>query len=199
MIEIHSAEFVTGAAAISGLPRGDHPEIAFAGRSNVGKSSLINMLLARRNLARTSSKPGKTRQINFYLINDAFHFVDLPGLGFAKVSRSQRSQWRAMISDYLRSRENLKLLFHLVDGRHPPMDADLELVDLYRAIDLPVVVLLTKTDKLSANGRNAAERTVREALLEIGLELPVVLTSSNAGRGREEVWRWIEDLAIGHS
>lgn len=197
MIEIHSAEFVTGAAAIAGLPGGDLPEIAFAGRSNVGKSSLINMLLGRRNLARTSSKPGKTRQINFYLINGAFRIVDLPGLGFAKVSRSQRSQWRALISGYLRSRENLKLLFHLVDGRHPPMDADLDLVDLYRLIDLPVVILLTKADKLSANRRSAAERTVRETLLGIGLELPVILTSSNTGRGREEVLRWIEDLAVG--
>lgn len=197
MIEIKTADFTVGAASLSGLPAGGRPEIAFAGRSNVGKSSLINMLLGRRNLARTSNKPGKTRQINYYLVNDAFYFVDLPGLGFAKVSRSQRLQWRAMISRYLRSRESLKLLFHLVDARHPPMDADVELVELYRAVDLPVVVLLTKSDKLSANRRRTAEKSVQDMLQNIGLELPVILTSSNTGRGRDDVLQWIEDVAVG--
>ena len=196
MIEIRSAEFMTGATSLSSMPPDGRPEIAFAGRSNVGKSSLINMLLGRRNLARTSRTPGKTREVNFFLINDAFFVVDLPGLGFAKVSRAQRNRWQSAITGYLGGRQGLRLLFHLIDSRHPPMAADLDLAQLYRKTDVPAVILLTKVDKLSGNQRATAERRVRESMRKIGLELPVILTSSKSGRGRDEILGWIEEVAL---
>ncbi len=191
-MQIHSAQFVKGATAPAGFPDGNLPEVAFAGRSNVGKSSLINMVLGRKNLARTSRRPGKTQEINFYRINDAAYFVDLPGLGYAKVSRSQRERWRGLITSYLLDRPRLQILFHLIDSRHPPMAVDLELADIYRGSGVPTIILLTKGDKLSGNQRAAASTTVANVLTDVGLELPIVLTSANTGRGRDEILEWID-------
>lgn len=194
-MDITSATFVAGVPSADQLPSTAQPEVAFVGRSNVGKSSLINALLRRKNLARTSASPGKTREFNFYLVNDAIHLVDLPGLGYAKVSRSERNRWARNIRAYLASRAALKLLFHLVDGRHGLMKADDDLIELYRGFEVPVVVILTKMDKLSGNERSKARRRVEDDLLGRGLELPIVSTSSRTGRGREEVLRWLE-LAV---
>ncbi|MDX1741481.1 MAG: ribosome biogenesis GTP-binding protein YihA/YsxC [Rhodothermales bacterium] len=194
-MDILSAKFVVSAASSAGLPDSDLPEVAFAGRSNVGKSSLINALLGRRNLARTSSDPGKTRHFNFYLVNDAFHLVDLPGLGYARVSKADRAKWARQIASYVLSRGQLRLLVHLVDGRHGLLDADLDLLDLTRGLDVPVLLVLTKADKLSGNERPKAERRVAEALATLGRELPVVLSSAKTGRGRKQVLGWLEMVA----
>ncbi len=191
-MEITSATFVAGVPSPDQLPRSRLPEIAFIGRSNVGKSSLINMVLRRRGIARTSGSPGKTREFNFYLVNGELHLVDLPGVGYAKVSKSDRSRWARAIRFYLQHRDTLQLVFHLVDGRHGMMEADGDLVDLYRRIDVPVVVVLTKMDKLSGNDRPKSVRRVREELLEHGLELPVVASSARSGRGRSEILDWID-------
>ncbi len=193
-MQIHSAQFVKGAVSPRGFPNDGPPEVAFAGRSNVGKSSLINMVLGRKSLARTSRRPGKTQEINFYRVNDVVYFVDLPGLGYAKVSKREREAWRRLIASYLDKRPTLQLLFHLIDSRHPPLAVDLELAEMYRGSGVPVIVLATKADKLSGNRRAAATRTVRDALAEIGLELPIVMTSANTGRGREEILEWIGGL-----
>ena len=191
-MEIKSASFVVGVASPGQLPDSHLPEVAFAGRSNVGKSSLINSVLKRKNLARTSASPGKTREFNFYLVNSDFHLVDLPGMGYAKVSKSDRSRWARSIVGYLAGRENLRLLFHLVDSRHPLMESDDSLIELHRQIDVPVVIVLTKADKLSGNDRTRAAGRIRDELLSRGLELPVVLSSSRTGRGRKEILDWIE-------
>lgn len=189
---IHTAEFVTGAASLKGLPDAPLPEVAFAGRSNVGKSSVINMLLGRKNLARTSGKPGKTQQLNYYLINQAFHLVDLPGYGYARVSQAERGRWVQLIGSYLESRSQLRALVHLVDSRHEPTALDQMVMDFVRGRPLPYLIALTKTDKLSGNGRTAARRNVEKALTARAMEVPIILTSAMTGRGRDEVWEWLE-------
>lgn len=196
-MEITSARFIIGAAAPGQLPDSSHPEIAFVGRSNVGKSSLINAVLRRRNLARTSASPGKTREFNFYLVNDAIHLVDLPGLGYAKVSRTERNRWERNIRAYLGSRPTLRLLFHLVDGRRHLMRSDDELIALYRHLDIPVVLILTKTDKLSGNERAKAVGSIQADLLARGLELPLIPSSARTGKGREDILKWIELVVSG--
>jgi GTP-binding protein len=190
-MRVHAATFVTGAASLRGLPDTALPEAAFAGRSNVGKSSLINMLLGRKNLARTSGKPGKTQQLNFYLINGAFHLVDLPGYGYARVSRTEREAWTRLIGRYLETREQLRALVHLVDSRHEPTELDLLVMDFMRGRPLPYLIALTKTDKLSGNGRTRAIQYVRRPLEERGMDVPVVPTSAENARGRDEMWEWI--------
>jgi len=195
MMEIVSARFVVGVGSPGELPDLNRPEVAFAGRSNVGKSSLINAILRRRNLARTSASPGKTRQFNLYLVNDSVHLVDLPGLGYARVSRAERNRWSRGIRSYLDSRDSLRLLFHLVDGRHGLMGADDDLIALYRHLATPVVVVLTKVDKLSRNTLSNRLRGVRADLLDRGLELPVVACSAKSGAGRSEILDWL-DLVV---
>ncbi|HMU35100.1 MAG TPA: ribosome biogenesis GTP-binding protein YihA/YsxC, partial [Pyrinomonadaceae bacterium] len=150
-MKVTSAEFIKSAFDRSHWLSDPRPEIAFLGRSNVGKSSLINSLLTRRGLARTSSSPGRTQSINFFLINDAFYFADLPGYGYAKVSKAMRADWGKMAEDYLRDREQLVLCVHLVDSRHEPTALDKQLNEWLVVNERPFVVAATKTDKLSAN------------------------------------------------
>ncbi|MBC8144184.1 MAG: YihA family ribosome biogenesis GTP-binding protein [bacterium] len=149
MLHIKSAEFLTGAARPAQFPRGEFPEIAFVGRSNVGKSSLLNSLTSRKSLAKTSGTPGKTRQINFFRINAALTFVDLPGYGYAKVSKDERDAWSRLIESYLTNREQLKLVVALSDIRHEPTALDLNLFTWLDETDLPFIVVLTKYDKVS--------------------------------------------------
>src|SRR5690625_806712 len=132
MMEIKTSEFVLGASGMKHLPPPERPEIAFVGRSNVGKSSLINMILGRRNLARTSRQPGKTRELNYYLVNESFFLVDLPGFGYAKTAKTQRRAWLELIQRYLSERESLRLLVHVVDARHEPMEIDRDIMDAMR-------------------------------------------------------------------
>lgn len=190
-MKVRSAEFVTGAVSLGGFPDEPLPEVAFAGRSNVGKSSLINALLERKNLARTSGRPGKTQQLNFYLVNGAFYLVDLPGYGYAQVSRTQRTAWTRLIGTYLEQRKQLRALVHLIDSRHAPTELDRQVMDFMRGGTLPYLIALTKTDKLSGNGRTKARAVVERTLAERTMEVPLVLTSAQDGRGRAELWEWL--------
>ena len=184
------AIFALGATRLDGMPKDGRPEVAFVGRSNVGKSSLLNALTGRRALARVSRTPGKTREANFFLAGDAFYLVDLPGLGYAKFSQTERDRWARTIAMYATEREPLRLLLHLVDSRHPPTALDEAVMG---AVDpARYGIVLTKADKLSGNGRAAALKPLRSVLSRYGLEAaPVVLTSAEDGRGMEDLRRLI--------
>ncbi len=186
-MKITSAEFVKSAFNESHWTTNDLPEIAFLGRSNVGKSSLLNSLLNRRGLARTSNTPGRTQSINFFLINESFYFVDLPGYGYAKVSKVMRADWGKMAEEYLDRRRELVLCIHLVDSRHKPTSLDKDLHEWLVYHRKNHIVVATKADKLSTNN-------LKKSLLEIEKDLPesrVVAYSSTTGRGKDELWNEI--------
>src|SRR4030042_3921563 len=150
-MKITSAEFITSVYPQGKYPAGRYPEVAFAGRSNVGKSSLINTLVNRKGLARTSSSPGKTQSINFYLINRSFCLVDLPGYGYAKVPQQVRKQWSPLIEEYCRNREDLCGVVVIIDARVGPTPLDLSLINWLRTLSMPAIITMTKCDKLSKN------------------------------------------------
>src|SRR5690606_23005665 len=150
-MKINKAEFITSAVDKSQYPKDNLPEIALAGRSNVGKSSFINKLLGRKHLVRTSSKPGKTRTLNFYKINDQFYFVDVPGYGYAKVSKKEREKWGRMMEDYFETRKQLKAVVLIIDSRHLPTKDDLQMYEFVMYLNIPLVIIATKVDKLSKN------------------------------------------------
>lgn len=194
-MKIKQAEFVISAVGEQQLPADALPEIALAGRSNVGKSSLINRMIGRKNLARTSSVPGKTQQMNYYRINDDLYFVDLPGYGFAKVSKTQRHQWGQMIERYLLSREPLKLVLHIIDLRHPPTADDRAMFEWLHHFGLPVAVVATKADKLPKTHISRHLKTVRQHL-ELTAHTPLVLFSAETGLGKDELWQIIIETAL---
>ncbi|WP_028566901.1 ribosome biogenesis GTP-binding protein YihA/YsxC [Salisaeta longa] len=191
---INTARFIIGAAQWQQLPTDGRPEMAFIGRSNVGKSSLLNALTGQKNLAYTSKRPGKTQEFNYFLVNDRFYMVDVPGYGYARVSKKKRKAWAAFIERYLTERVPLRAVFHLMDSRHPLTDLDRELIDFMRGGPVPYVLALTKVDKLSGNQRTKAEQTVRRALDDVGLEVPLVLTSSKSKRGHHDLRTWMDRL-----
>lgn len=193
---IREAEFVLGVAQWSQLPDTGLPEIAFVGRSNVGKSSLLNMLVRRKALARTSGTPGKTQQFNYYLINQSFYFVDLPGYGYAKVSKAQRAKWGRFIGRYLTERGPLRLVIHLVDSRHPPTALDKDVMAWMKAGGVPYVIALTKTDKLSSNQLQKSKRATKDVLEDLTLEVPIVATSAQKKRGQAELFQWVETMLL---
>lgn len=193
-MKIRDVKFVKGATSWDDLPRDQRPEVAFIGRSNVGKSSLLNMLVGRRNLARTSGTPGKTQEFNFYLVNDRIYFVDLPGFGYARVSKTVRERWGRFIGQYLSEREPLRLVVHLVDGRHEPTPLDKDIIETMRGGHTPYVIALTKTDKLSGNQRPQSVRRVQKVLEGYAIEVPIVLTSATDQRGRNELLHWIDSV-----
>lgn len=182
-MKITSIEFVKGVVATKGFPRDDLPEVAFLGRSNVGKSSLINLVTGRRNLARTSKTPGKTREINYFRINDRFYLVDLPGYGYAKVARSKRAGWAHLIVHVLQQRPALKLIVHLIDGRHAPSDLDREAMALCGKSSARYLVVVTKADKPSQRERADSQRAIVAALAALGLDPPIVVSSAAARQG----------------
>jgi ribosome biogenesis GTP-binding protein YsxC/EngB len=192
-MKIEKAEYVISAVSGAQYPSGNLPEIALAGRSNVGKSSLINRLVNRKDLARTSSKPGKTRTLNFYLINEQFFFVDVPGYGFARVSMAEREKWGTMIESYLLGRPQLKGVLLIVDLRHPPTEDDRMMYDFLRHYAIPAVVVATKADKISRGRWQNHLKTVKDQL-KVDPKDPVILFSAETGVGTEEVWREIERL-----
>ena len=194
---IKKAEIAAVAVAPSGYPEIGYPEVALAGRSNVGKSSLINRLLNRRGLARTSCTPGKTRTINFYNVNDEIHIVDLPGYGYAKVSKGEKEKWGGIIETYLNNREVLKLMIQLVDIRHEPTANDKLMYDWIKKTDLPSIVVATKADKISRNAQFKSISIVKKAL-NVRDEDKFVLFSSETGQGKEELWDIIEKMCISH-
>ena len=191
---IKDIQFIKGAARWEHLPVDGMPEVAFVGRSNVGKSSLLNMLAGRKKLARTSRTPGKTQEFNYYRVNGRLYFVDLPGYGYAKIARTQRSRWGRFIGRYITERAPLRGVFHLIDSRHPPTDLDQDVLALMRGGDVPYVLVLTKTDKLSGNGRAHCRIALEQVLEQAAREAPIILTSAKKKQGREVLLQWVEDL-----
>ena len=183
-MKITSAEFVKSAFNKEHWVTGGNPEIAFLGRSNVGKSSLINSLLLRKGLARTSNTPGRTQSINFFLINDSFYFADLPGYGYARVSKTMRADWGRMAEEYLAERRELALCIQLIDSRHEPTALDIQLNEWLVHHNKPHVIVATKADKLSRNELQKAVKAARAKLT--GAD--ILTYSAVTGMGRDEVW-----------
>jgi GTP-binding protein len=187
--KITTAEFILSVHAPGQLPPGDLPEVAFLGRSNVGKSSLINALLGRRKLVRTSSKPGCTRALNFFLINGDWYFVDLPGFGYAAVSKSLKEEWGRLAMDYLTTRENLAAVVLLQDGRRLPGPEEVFLWEHFRARGLPVIPVLTKADKLKQGERARQLKNITAVLAPLGVQGEDFLWFSAVTReGRAGLW-----------
>lgn len=192
---VSSAEFVKSSQELNQCPQPDMPEFAFIGRSNVGKSSLINMLVDKKDLAKTSSQPGKTQLINHFLINEEWYLVDLPGYGYAKTSMENRKKWRKMIEGYLLKRVNLLTVFVLVDSRLEPQKIDLEFINFLGENQVPITLIFTKTDKQSAKKTEESLERFKESLSEYWEELPeIILTSSEKRVGRDEVLETIENI-----
>lgn len=188
-MKITSAEFIKSAFNESHWTTNGFREISFLGRSNVGKSSLINSLLQRKGLARTSNTPGRTQSINFFLINEKFYFTDLPGYGYARVSKSMRQDWGTMAEEYLAKRRELVLSIQLVDSRHSPTELDKQLHEWLVFNQKPSIVVATKADKLSSN-------KLKKSLEEMQAVLPeskIIAYSSLTGKGRDAVWKEIQD------
>ncbi len=190
---IKKAELETVAVRRNQYPEDTMPEVAFAGRSNVGKSSLLNLLTGRRSLARVSGNPGKTRTINFYRINDAFRIVDLPGYGYAKVSKSVTENWGAMMEEYFQNRQGLKKVVQLVDIRHAPSAQDQQMYEYLRHYGLDGIVVATKADKVSQNELQKCIKTIRQTL-KLGPEDLVIPVSALKRSGYEELLTEMEKL-----
>ena len=191
-MKIISAEFVKSAVWPPQYPLATMPEIAFVGRSNVGKSSLMNTLVGRRRLAKTSNTPGRTQLINFFSVNGSISFVDLPGYGFAKVSQSIKKDWGDMMDAYLRERQNLAMVIFILDIRRDPSEDDLSLRDWLEHYRIPYISILTKADKLSNN-----QAIVRKKLIEKSLgtnaQKKTILFSAKTQKGKEELWQFLEN------
>jgi GTP-binding protein len=193
-MKINKAEFIISNTDIRKCPVGDKPEYAFIGRSNVGKSSFINMLTGRKNLAKISSTPGKTQLINHFLIDDNWYLVDLPGFGFAKSSKTAREKWRKMINNYLLQRQNLVCSFFLIDSRLEPQKNDSEFINWLGEHSLPFVLVFTKVDKLKPAQLNKNIEKYKYHLSQIWEELPImIITSSKTALGRDEVLGFIQE------
>lgn len=194
-MDVLKAEFVVSNSTVDKCPAPDRHEYAFIGRSNVGKSSLINMLTNNKNLAKTAAKPGKTQLINHFLINDSWYMVDLPGYGYARISETHRQAFEKMIRDYILKRENLVCLFVLIDSRHEPLRIDLEFMEWLGENGVPFVMVFTKADKLTANQRIRCIDEYHEAMLDTWETTPMTfMTSSEKRLGREELLDYIDEL-----
>ncbi len=192
-MKINQSEFIASAVKVKDYPFHHLPEIALAGRSNVGKSSLINNIINRKKLAFTSSKPGKTQTINFYKIDRYFYFVDLPGYGFAKVSKREKAKWGEMIENYLFNRSHLEGIILLVDARHKPTNDDLMMYDWLLEMNIPTLVVATKVDKVKRSKRKKQERLIKERL-NLTPFAPFTFFSAKTGEGRKEVFKFIEEF-----
>ena len=194
-MEITEAKFVKSSPNHRLCPEAKLPEFAFIGRSNVGKSSLINMLTGRKGLAKISGTPGKTTLINHFLINESWYLVDLPGYGFAKTSKKNREAWEKMIFDYFANRENLVNTFILIDSRHKPLANDLELIEWFGESGLPFVLLFTKSDKPNQKELSRNLKVYRDTLLQSWEEPPLsIVTSSATNKGKEEVLNLLDQF-----
>jgi len=191
-LKIISAEFVKSAVWPPQYPPGIMPEVAFVGRSNVGKSSLMNTLVGRKKLAKTSNTPGRTQLINFFTVNDKISFVDLPGYGFAKVAQSVKKDWGDMIESYLRERQNLAMVIFILDIRRDPNADDLSLRDWLESYRIPYISILTKVDKLSNNQAIGRQRLIEKAL-GVSAQKKPILFSAKTQKGKEELWQFLEN------
>jgi GTP-binding protein len=190
-VKVTSVEFIKSARESHQYPKSSLPEVAFAGRSNVGKSSLINTLVNRKRFARTSTTPGRTRLINFFVVNNRVCFVDLPGYGYARVPRSVKMDWGPMVERYLKERENLHLVILILDVRRDPSDGDLSLIEWLRFYRIDSLFVLTKVDKLSKNQVKIRRRCIKE-LLGLPVDSGMILFSARTGEGKGTIWKEIE-------
>jgi len=193
LIKIKQAEYVGSYVQLKQLPDPELPEIAIVGRSNVGKSSLINKLCNRRNLAKSSSTPGKTRTINYYLINQSWYLVDLPGYGFARVSKAERDQWGNMIETYLSSRQSLRGVIMLLDMRHEPGELDIMMKEWLQYHEIPILIVATKADKVS-RGARAKHLAVIQRTLNLENRGALLSFSAQTGEGREDLLLALADV-----
>ncbi len=194
-MQIKSAQFVVSNSEVAKCPKAPLPEYAFIGRSNVGKSSLINMLMQHKGLAKTSGRPGKTQLINHFLINGNWHLVDLPGYGYARVSKSSKKKFQKFITDYFENREQLTLAFVLVDSRHAPQPIDVEFMQWMGEKEIPFHIIFTKADKLKPKALERNIAAYKQEMLKYWEAMPAnFITSSNDGTGREEVLGYIARL-----
>jgi len=192
-MEIHQAEYISSAVKNNKLPTPDKPEYAFIGRSNVGKSSVINMITGRRKLAKVSGSPGKTITINHFLIDKSWYLVDLPGYGYAKRSKTERAKWEKMIRNYILKRTNLLTLFLLIDLRHDPQANDLEFMEWLAVSQIPFTILFTKSDKLSQREKDNNLNKYKKRLEQNWEPLPnYIVTSAKKGLGRDDILNFIE-------
>ncbi len=192
-MEISSAEFIISNTQVSRCPSPDKPEFAFIGRSNVGKSSLINMLTHRKNLAKTSSTPGKTQTINHFLINHKWYLVDLPGYGYATVSKTTKEGWSQMIESYFKHRENVYCTFILIDSRLEPQKKDIDFINWLGGLGIPIALVLTKIDKIKQSELARSKKNFETRLLKDWEELPpVFITSAEKKTGRDHLLDFIE-------
>lgn len=190
-MDVHNVELVISAVAPEQYPATNYPEIALVGRSNVGKSSLTNVLINRRNYAHTSSQPGKTQTLNFYEVEQQIYFVDVPGYGYAKVSKKERERFGQMIEEYLTTRKQLRGVIELVDGRHKPSSDDVSMYQWLQYYHIPTLVVATKIDKVKPNARNRAIKDVKN-VLELSSPAELQLFSAVSKQGKDEIWQWIE-------
>ena len=194
-VNTHNADILLSATNKSHYPQDDIPEVALAGRSNVGKSSFINTMLNRKNLARTSGKPGKTQLLNFFNIDDKLRFVDVPGYGYARVSKKEREKWGKMIEEYLTSRENLRAVISLVDLRHEPSADDVQMYEFLKYYEIPVILVATKADKIPRGKWNKHESMIKKKLDFDKTDTFIIFSSVNK-TGVEEAWDAIFDFSF---
>jgi GTP-binding protein len=196
MMKIISAKCTISAVGPNQYPDTGYPEIAMVGRSNVGKSSLINSLCARRALARTSGRPGKTQTINYFAINEQMYLVDLPGYGYAATSRGKHMEWGEFITNYLQDRNRIALIVHLIDLRHEPMENDKNASAWLLGLNIPYVIVGTKADKISRGKRPSHIAAIRKGLM-LPVNVPSLVHSSETGEGRDELWRHVRSVLAG--
>lgn len=191
-MEVHNVDLTISAVSEEQYPQTEIPEIALVGRSNVGKSSLTNVLINRRNYAHTSSQPGKTQTLNFYNVEDQVYFVDVPGYGYAKVSKTERERFGQMIEHYLTQRDQLRGVIELVDARHAPTSDDVSMYQWLRYYNIPTLIVGTKIDKVKPSAQNK-QLSLLKKTLELDKQTPIILFSATQKKGKDEVWQWIEE------
>ena len=190
-MKVNNVELVISAVRPDQYPEDGLPEFALAGRSNVGKSSFINKMIGRKSMARISSKPGKTQTLNFYKIEEKLFYVDVPGYGYAKVSKSEREAWGKMIERYITGREPLRAVIQIVDLRHPPSKDDVAMYDFMKHFEIPCIIIATKADKIPRGKWDKHKKIVRTTL-DMDKSDPLIVFSSETGLGKDEAWQEIE-------
>ncbi len=191
-MKVMSATFVKSALRPDHYPRDGRPEIAFVGRSNVGKSTMLNILLNKKGLAKTSKTPGKTQTVNFFDVNSKIYFVDLPGYGYAKVSKDLRQQWAQVLTDYLTSQRPLRLVVALIDSRHKPVDQDFDMLELLEQAEVPTLIVATKSDKQRPKELSESLAMIRKTL-ELDPDAQVIPFSSLTKEGLRDIWNVLDD------